>query len=96
MKIFIYKDLTFILALVLIAFLTIFALVKKRYSLFELGRFATIALLILALPRLLYVLFAFAFANLSLEQILSFKPEIVLGVMLLLIRCVAELIKQLK
>jgi len=70
------------------------ALIRHKYQLFELSNFATIAILLFALPRLIFILITIVFNKTVNAN--EYKLEISLGIALLIIRCVHEILKILK
>ena len=83
----------FFAGVVLVLVVIIYSLYKKK-NIFELGQFATIAILLLALPRLLYLLYFLI--SLNPIEIDDFRIEFSLGVALLLIRCIQEIANKLR
>lgn len=87
----IWSSFIFSSGVLLVVTMVIYAIIRHKYSLFELSRFATIAILIFALPRLCFILLAITCdKNIDLSD---YKLEITLGISLLIIRCIAEIIK---
>lgn len=86
---------SYCIGVILVLFWIIYSLCTKKYKYFELSNFATIALLLFALPRLIFLLLLLVSANYeSLEQIKKFNVELTLGVFMLIIRCVHEICKK--
>ena len=85
---------SYCIGVILVLFWIIYSLCTKKYKYFELSNFATIALLLFALPRLIFLLLLVSANYDSLEQIRKYNIELTLGVFLLIIRCVHEICKK--
>lgn len=91
-----YSEYPFLIGAIFIIITVAYSLYRRKFQIGELNRFATIAILLFALPRLIFILYVFIVNDICFNSIDSFKVEITLGVMLLIVRCISELIKLLK
>lgn len=91
-----YSEYPFLFGAIFVIIIVIYSIFRRKFYIGDLNKFATIAILLFALPRLIYILFVFITNDISIELICSSKNEITLGIMLLIVRCISELIKLLK
>lgn len=90
-----YVNYTYHIGVILVLLWTIYSLCTKKYKHFGLSNFATIAILLFALPRLVILLLLLVCGDYtSFVQIEQFNVELTLGVSLLIIRCVHEILKR--
>ena len=88
-----YLDYAYCIGIVLVISWSIYVLCTRKYKSFELSNFATIAILLFALPRLMLLLLLIVCGSYTLLE--TFKVELTLGVSLLIIRCVHEINRKL-
>lgn len=91
-----YSEYSFLIGVIFIIITVAYSISRRRLYIGDLNKFATIAILLFALPRLIYILLVFITNDISTNFICSSKVEITLGIMLLIVRCISELIKLLK
>lgn len=93
----IYNNWSYLLGLILIMLFLLYSyvLLSKKSKVQDISSFAAIAIILFSIPRLLHVLFVISFSQLTRELVESYKVEITLGLLLLVIISIKELLKLL-
>ena len=93
----IYNNWSYFLGFLLIIFFLVYTYISlfKRNKMQNISSIATIGIILFSIPRLLHVLCVISFSHLTVDLIESYKIEITLGILLLIVISVKELLKLL-